>query len=131
MTAAPADDPAADYLAEVFQQIFLARQRTPQPLQQRPLIVLAAGRRPAPPPGTSEAQWETVRGGRDRQLEDLVGLSANALFIRGSASGHNIHRDNPALVAKAIRDVRDAAVHGTGLANRVRVETDVRGRRLQ
>lgn len=105
----PPDDPAADYMAEEFQQIFLARQRTPQPLGPRPLIVIAAGKRPAPP-GTSDELWTTMREEKDAQMKDLAGLSRNARFMRDDASGHSIHRDNPALVAQAIRDVRDAAI---------------------
>ena len=110
MAGGPPGDPAADYMAEELQQIFLARQTTPQPLGQRPLIVLAAGKRPAPPPGTSMDLWTTMRDERDGQVKELAGLSSNARFVRDDTSGHGIHRDNPSLVAQAIRDVRDAAL---------------------
>ena len=109
-------DPDADYMAEEFQAMFLARQRVPQPLGQRPLIVLAAGKRSAPPPGVPQEQWTAIRDERDELVRDLAGLSANSRFVRVDDSGHAIHRDNPAVVAQAIRDVREAAVSGSRLA---------------
>jgi pimeloyl-ACP methyl ester carboxylesterase len=111
----PADDPEADYMAEEFQRMFLVRQKVPQPLGQRPLVVLAAGKRPAPPPGTSEPLWRTLRDERDEQVRDLAGLSANAKFVRDDTSGHSIHRDNPSLVALSIEEVHDAAMRGSRL----------------
>jgi pimeloyl-ACP methyl ester carboxylesterase len=111
----PPENPSADYMAEEFQQMFIARQQTPQALDGRPLIVLAAGKRPAPPPGTSDELWKSLRDERDEQVRDLVGLSSNAAYIRDDASGHNLHRDNPALVVQSIREVRDAAMRGTRL----------------
>ena len=102
-------DPDVDYMAEEFQAMFLARQRVTQPLGQRPLIVLAAGKRSAPPPGVSQEQWTAIRDERDELVRDLAALSANSRFVRVDESGHAIHRDNPAVVAQAIRDVRDAA----------------------
>lgn len=112
MRGEPTADPEADYLAEEFQQIFRERQRTQRTLGDRPLIVLAAGKRPAPPPGTSEELWRTLRDERDTQLRDLAALSSNARFVRDDTSGHQLHRDNPALVAQAIRDVHAAATRG-------------------
>ena len=104
------DDPNADYMAEEFQAMYLARQRVPQPLRQRPLIVLAAGRRPAPPPGVSQELWTSIRDERDELVRDLAGLSDNSRFVRVDGSGHAIHRDEPAAVAEAIRTVYDAVV---------------------
>jgi len=109
-------DPDADYMAEEFQAMYLARLRAPQPLGQRPLIVLAAGRRSAPPPGVPQEQWTAIRDERDELVKDLAGLSVNSRFVRVDDSGHAIHRDNPAVVAQAIRDVREAALSGSRLA---------------
>lgn len=109
MAGAPAEDPGADHLAEEFQQIHLARQKTPRPLGSRPLVVLAAGKRPPAPPGIPDGQWRALRDERDAQVEDLAGLSTRGRFVRDDASGHAIHRDNPALVAQAIVDVLTAA----------------------
>ena len=47
--------PEDDYQAEEFRQMYLWRAN-PEALGSRPLIVLAAGKRP-PPPGTSEDLW--------------------------------------------------------------------------
>ena len=112
---APAD-PAADYMAEEFQLLFLARQKVPQGLGQRPLVVLAAGKRPPPPPGVAAELWNRLRDERDAQVRDLADLSSNARFVRDETSGHALHRDNPTLVAQAIKDVLDAVVNGTRLS---------------
>jgi hypothetical protein len=77
--------------------------------------VLAAGKRSALPPGVSEESWKTLRDERDGQVHDLVGLSANAKFVRDDASGHEMHRDNPSLVAQAIKEVHDSATNKTRL----------------
>jgi len=111
-----AADPEADYLAEEFQAMFLARQRTPQPLGQKPLIVLAAGKRSAPPPGVPQQQWSAIRDERDLLVRDLAGLSGQSRFMRVEDSGHAIHREDPAVVVQSIRDVRDAVVSGSRLA---------------
>jgi pimeloyl-ACP methyl ester carboxylesterase len=101
-------DAQADYLAEEFQQIFLARQQRPRALGQRPLVVLAAGKRPPPPPGVASDLWTKLRDERDAQVTDLAELSSNSRFVRDAASGHHLHRDNPQLVARSIEDVIDA-----------------------
>ena len=98
------------------QATYLARQRVPQPLGQRPLIVLAAGKRSAPPPGVPQDQWTAIRDELDELVKDLQGLSANSRFVRVDDSGHAIHRDNPAGVAQAVRDVREASLSGSRLA---------------
>lgn len=109
------NDPTADYMAEEFQQLYLSRQANPQPFGQRPLIVLAAGKRPAPP-GTSDEMWKTLRQEKDEQVRDQARLSRNAKFVSDPTSGHAIHNDNPKLVAGAIREVLEAVEKGTRLA---------------
>ena len=59
----------------------------PQPLGERPLFVLSAGRRPAPP-GTSDSLWGELRREKEAQAADLASLSRNARFVVDSASGH-------------------------------------------
>jgi pimeloyl-ACP methyl ester carboxylesterase len=116
-TMAPAIpvDPQADYLAEEFQQIFLARQQRPRTLGQRPLVVLAAGKRPPAPPGVAADVWTGLRDERDQQVADLAELSSNSRFVRDAASGHHLHRDNPHLVARSIVDVIEAVRRGRDL----------------
>jgi pimeloyl-ACP methyl ester carboxylesterase len=108
-------NPEDDYMAEEFQQIYLARKANPEPLGQRPLIVLAAGRRPAPP-GTSEELWAQLRVEKDGQRIDLSRLSSNSKFVLDPSSGHAIHKDNPQLVARAIEEVLAALSKGARLA---------------
>jgi pimeloyl-ACP methyl ester carboxylesterase len=99
---------AEDYLAEEFQRMYLARIANPEPLGDRPLIVLGAGRRP-PPPGTSDSLWKRLRTEKDGQKMDLSRLSRNSKFILDPSSTHNIQVDNPRLVARAIEEVVAAA----------------------
>jgi pimeloyl-ACP methyl ester carboxylesterase len=111
MTPSTSED---DYLAEELQQVYLSRRSNPTPLGDRPLIVLHAGKRP--PPGTSEEFWKNLTQERDDQGMDLARLSRNSKFVRDPLSGHNIHVDNPTLVANAIEEVVTAALKGTKLA---------------
>jgi pimeloyl-ACP methyl ester carboxylesterase len=99
--------PEDDYLAEEFQLLFLHRKDNPMPLGDRPLIVLAAGRRP-PPPGMTEESYADLRRTKNEQARDLTGLSKNSKFVLDPASGHELHADNPQLVAKSIEEVIDA-----------------------
>jgi pimeloyl-ACP methyl ester carboxylesterase len=104
-----------DYLAEEFQQIYVSRSANPQPLGDRPLIVLA-GERPEPSPTrVPEDLWNEMRQENSQQKADLVRLSRNAKLVRDLSSGHSIHRDNPPLVAHAIEEVVAAASKGARL----------------
>ncbi len=108
-------DPADDFLAEEFQQIYLSRQVNPTPLGNRPLIVVE-GARPRPvPPGASEMEWNDLQQEKSAENADLVGLSRNSKLVRDPSSGHDVHVDNPPLVARAIEQVIEAAVMGTSL----------------
>ena len=107
-------NPDDDYLAEELHQMYLARKAKPDSLGTRPLIVLAAGKRRAPP-GTSEDQWTQLRIERDGQLIDLSRLSGNSKFILDPSSSHAIHIDNAQLVARAIEEVLAALSNGAAL----------------
>ena len=108
--------PEDDYLAEEFQQIYLSRRANPTPLGDRPLIVLVGAKPEPPPPGASEEEWNDLRQEKSGQKADLVKLSRNSKLARDPSSGHDIHRDNPQLVARAILEVVEAARNGTRLA---------------
>jgi pimeloyl-ACP methyl ester carboxylesterase len=97
-------NPAEDYLPEEFQLMHLARRANPESLGDRPLIVLAAGKRPAPP-GTADSLWNRLRVEKDGQKIDLSRLSKNSKFVLDPSSTHNIHGDNPQLVARSIEEV--------------------------
>lgn len=107
-------NPEDDYLAEELQQIYLSRKANPEPLGNRPLIVLAAGRRPAPP-GTPEDLWTQLRVEKDGQKIDLSRLSSNSKFVLDPSSGHAIQSDNPQIVARAIEAVLAALAKGVRL----------------
>jgi len=101
-------DPSKDYFADELEAIHRARLANPIPLGDRPLIVLAAGRRP-PPPGTPDTLWQRLRVEKDGQKIDLSRLSRNALFVLDPTSGHDIQTDDAPLVARAIEMVVEAA----------------------
>jgi hypothetical protein len=119
MTSPPSQtqacDPAQDYLAEEFQQIYLSRKANPEALGDRPLIVVVPTRPDRPPPGTSDDLWNELRLEKGDQAMGLVLLSRNSKLVRDPLSGHNIQVDNPQLVARAIEGVVDAAVKGSKL----------------
>lgn len=112
--AATQYNPEDDYLAEEFQQLYLSRQTNPVPFGDRPLIVLAAGKRPAPP-GTSDELWAQMRIEKDGQRIDLSRLSTNSKFVLDPLSTHAIHLDNPQLVARSIKEVLSVASTGAHL----------------
>ena len=82
-------DPAEDFFAEELQSIYRARLARPVPLGDRPLIVLAAGKRPAPP-GTADTLWNRLRVEKDGQKIDLSRLSRNSMFVLDPSTTHNI-----------------------------------------
>ena len=112
--AATQYNPDDDYSAEEFQQLYLARKANPVPFGDRPLIVLGAGKRPAPP-GTSDSLWAQMRIEKDGQRIDLSRLSNNSKFVLDPLSAHAIHLDNPQLVARSIKEVLAAVSTGARL----------------
>jgi len=114
--------PEDDYMAEEFQQIYLSRKANPEPLGNRPLIVLGAGKRPKPP-GTSDEKWKELRQERDEQVQDLAHLSRNSKYILAPSSSHAIHNDDPELVARSIKEVLQAASEGVPLSAHGQIRT--------
>jgi pimeloyl-ACP methyl ester carboxylesterase len=108
------NDPSQDYFADELEAIHRARMANPVPLGDRPLIVLAAGKRETPP-GTPDTLWQRLRVEKDGQKVDLSRLSQNSLFVLDPASTHNIHFDDPELVARAVELVVEAAAQGATL----------------
>ena len=107
-------DPSQDYFADEFQLMHLARESSPTPLGDRPLIVIGAGKRP-PPPDTPDSLWNRLRVEKDGQRIDLSRLSRNSRFILDASSTHEIQRDDPRLVARSIEDVVRAVRAGSPL----------------
>jgi pimeloyl-ACP methyl ester carboxylesterase len=70
-------------------------------LGDSPLVILTAGKPEAELP--ERRQWQGA----------LAALSANSVHVTAGASGHNIHLDEPALVARAaVAVVRAARAKG-------------------
>jgi pimeloyl-ACP methyl ester carboxylesterase len=103
-----------DFTAEEFERLYLARRQNPQPLGDKPVYVLGAGKRPAPP-GTTDSLWALLSPERDAQVKDLATISRNSKFVLDPESGHAIQQDNPQIVAKAILDVLAALAKGEKL----------------
>lgn len=95
-----------------FQELHLARQATPVPLGERPLIVLV-GTRPEPSVSTPA----DIAREKAAETEDQARLSNNSKLVLDPSSGHHIHVDNPQLVARAIEEVVVAARNRTRLTD--------------
>ena len=76
---------------------------------------MVIGTRPERPPGTSDEQWKALSQEKAEQWEDQARLSRNSKILRDPSSGHDIHVENPRLVARAIEEVVDAASKGLRL----------------
>jgi pimeloyl-ACP methyl ester carboxylesterase len=101
--------------SEEVQQIYLSRKANPEPLGNRPLIVLAAARPSPAPPGLSDEAWNELQRERPEHVANLARLSRNSKLVRDPSSGHRIQVDNPELVARAIEEVITAALNGVRL----------------
>jgi pimeloyl-ACP methyl ester carboxylesterase len=110
---APAKDqkPEDDFSAEEFQQIYMDRKGNPQPLGDRPLVVLGAGKR-GKPPGTSDEMWDQLKKEREENIKDLQSLSRNSKLVIVPSSGHAIHVEDPQAVVKAIEEVIESVRTG-------------------
>jgi pimeloyl-ACP methyl ester carboxylesterase len=108
--------PEEDYLGEEAQLFYLRRKENPEPFGDRPLIVLAAGKRP-PPPGMTEDSYRDLRREKDQERLETARLSRNSKFILDPGSGHDIQIDNPELVARAVEEVVIAVTRKTKLAH--------------
>ena len=106
--------PEEDYLGDEAQLLYLAREKNPQPFGNRPLFVLAAGKRP-PPPGMTEDTYKDIRRAIDKDRFDASYLSRNSKFVLDPNSGHNIQLDDPKAVAAAVEQVVAAVTHHTKL----------------
>ncbi len=106
-------DPSEDFWGEEFKALYDARTLDPASLGERPLIVLE-GTRQDPPP-TSDAIWDELRVEGEEHAADLARLSRNSKLIRDPSSGHDLHEENPELVASAIEEVLQAVARGVRL----------------
>jgi pimeloyl-ACP methyl ester carboxylesterase len=72
--------------------------RATHPLGTVPLVVITGTKPRTPPPGLTEAQLRA-----DSLRLDLTKLSRRGYEVRDSLSGHNVQRDNPALIVDVVR----------------------------
>jgi pimeloyl-ACP methyl ester carboxylesterase len=93
-----------DYLGDEAQRLYLEREHNPQQFGDRPLIVLAAGKRP-PPPGMTEESYEDIKKAIDQDRANAALLSRNSKFVIDLNSGHDIQIDDPKAVAGAVDEV--------------------------
>jgi len=105
-----------NYWAEELQQMHESRKTKPEPLDDRPLIVLAADKPSTRPLQTPEDLWNELQREKSDQKADLARLSRNGKLVRDPSSGHHIHVDNPRLLVRAIDEVIEAAVRHTKLS---------------
>lgn len=75
------------------------------PLPPMPLAVLARGRPFNLPEGQQEFTSDELEGYLRAANEALATLVPNARFWLASESGHDVHQDQPELVAEAIQQV--------------------------
>ncbi len=104
------------YLPEELGQLYQQTAQHPQPLGDKPLIVLtrdAAGY-PRAPEGMTV---EEVNADRKRLQGELAHLSLNSKLVVVKDTAHEIHLDQPAVVAGAIREVVEAARAGRRLGS--------------
>src|SRR5262249_55549148 len=93
------------FLAEELQAMFLAREKEPCPLGDRPVITLV-GAASEPPDQSEEMKriWDEKR----RQKSGLASLSRNSKCVFAEKSGHHIQLDEPEVVVSAVREVVEA-----------------------
>jgi pimeloyl-ACP methyl ester carboxylesterase len=101
---APTGEPTAEQIS--FQQ--MREARASGTLQPMPLVVISHGRMPTAderPPGWPIAEEEQLL----RELhEEIARLVPNGRHIVAEESGHDIHKEQPALVVEAIKSVVEA-----------------------
>jgi pimeloyl-ACP methyl ester carboxylesterase len=107
-----------NYWAEELQQMHESRKSNPEPLGDRPLIVLAADKPSTRPAETPEDLWNDLQRERSDHKADLARLSRNSKLVRDPSSGHHIHVENPELVVRAIEEVIETAVRQTRLSGK-------------
>ena len=96
---------AEDFWADELQQMYMERKNTKQPLGDKPLIVLIAGREENRPQGMAEDDWKKITEEKRQQKLGMGGLSSNSRVVVDPQSGHHVQLDHPDLVVRSIHDV--------------------------
>lgn len=88
------------YEAEIMQDMYLNKEK--YTLGSIPLIVISGGNKRIPEGDENWSSAQLVAHSKKLQ-KDLLKLSTNSSQIIAQKSGHNVHIDQPKLVAKAIK----------------------------
>jgi pimeloyl-ACP methyl ester carboxylesterase len=110
--------PAEDYFPEELQAMYGARQKSPCPFGDKPLVVIVRKKEDLPPPGVSTDVWKRLNEEKREQKIGLTQLSRDSKLIIAESSGHHIQLDEPELVVEAIRQVVNAVRNHTKLTGR-------------
>jgi pimeloyl-ACP methyl ester carboxylesterase len=116
-TVQPRLQPAGSPLKADMDRLHDTRENRDHPLGDLPLIVLTAGRTPAAPPGAPAEEWAKLQAAKRPLQADLARLSRNSRHVIAEKSGHAIHRDEPELVIRSIREVVEAVRRGGRLSS--------------
>ena len=109
------------YLNEEAELLYQEQRRTPHPLGDMPLVVLAGARKADAenaPPEISADEWAKTRAEKREHMADLSRLSRKGTLVFDETSGHHIQLDNPRLVIDSVRRVVEAARPGRGRRTR-------------
>jgi pimeloyl-ACP methyl ester carboxylesterase len=98
-----------DYFAEEMAAFYDAWARTSHPLGAIPLVVITGTKPRTPPPGLTEAQLRA-----DSLRLDLSRLSSRGRSVSDPSSGHQVQRDNPALIVEVVRQMLRDVVPRSG-----------------
>ncbi len=106
-----------ELLSEEMQIMHAEREREPHPLGDRPLIVLVPQESGADAPGTGPGavEYRHIMAEKRQQKREMVQLSTNSLYVEVPNTRHEIHIDQPQVLARAIRAVVEAARKRTHL----------------
>jgi pimeloyl-ACP methyl ester carboxylesterase len=97
------------FFAEELQAMYVAREKTPCPLGDKPLITIV-GTANQGSPGDSD-EMRRVFEEKRQQKTGFATLSRNGKVILAAKSGHHVQLDEPELVVGAIREVVEAVRH--------------------
>ncbi len=100
-----------DLMSEEMARLHDQRQKQPRPLGDRPLLVAVPADSGAGATGTGAAaeEFKRIMAEKRQQKREMVQLSTNSRFLEVPDSRHEIHIDQPQVLARAIRAVVEAA----------------------
>ena len=98
-----------DFLPEELRDIYEARAKKPDQLEDLPLVVLLPKKYDQPPTGVDPEEWRRFNEAKQEQKLDFTKLSRNSKLIFAENSGHHIQLDQPEIVIDAVRLVVESS----------------------